>query len=96
MLNPIIKECNNCCDLQKVYDNIQCTLLDLIKKEYYSLIYGTKFCADNQLYKDLVHYKNIIYKKMFNYSYPCSSFDAQDILAKATILAYKTDCSRCK
>jgi len=94
-MNIITKECEDCSNLQEVLSYIECTLLDLAKKKYSSLAYGVKTCFSQELFNDLSYWKRIVEARIYNCSYPCSEFSSNDILAKARILAYNIDCSRC-
>lgn len=94
-MNIRTKECEDCNDLQKVLSYIDCTILDIVLKRYNKLIYGTKDCCNDELYNSLVKYKEVITNRLYNCSYPCVPFSSNEILSKARLLAYKTDCSRC-
>jgi hypothetical protein len=94
-MNPITRECQDCPDLQEVLSDIDCTIVDLSKNKYNSVAYGIEDCFNENLYKALVHYKQIITARLYNPHYPCYEFSSNELLAKARLLAYKTDCSRC-
>jgi len=94
-MNPITRECQDCPDLQELLSDIDCTLLDLVKNKYNSVIYGIQECCDDELYNQLVNYKRIITARTYNPHYPCSEYSSNELLSKVRLLAYKKNCSRC-
>lgn len=94
-MNPITRECDACPDLQEVLEDIDCTILFLTKHKYDSIVYGVKECFDPSLLKELEIYKRIITSRLYNPSYPCSEYTSNEILGKARLLAYRTNCSNC-
>ncbi len=94
-MNPITRECQDCQDLEKVLSDIDCTLLDLVQSHYNALVYGTKDCCNESLYQSLLNYRRIVEARTYNPNYPCSVYSSNEILGKARLLSYKTDCSRC-
>lgn len=94
-MNPITRECQDCPDLQELLSDIDCTLLDLSKNQYYSIVYGVESCCNEILFQALLNYKRIITARTHNSHYPCYEYSSNEILSKARLLSYKTDCSRC-
>lgn len=94
-MNPITRECQDCPDLQELLADIECTILDLVNNKYNSVIYGVKGCCNTKLLKSLIHYKEIITARTYNPNYPCGVFSNNELLSKARLLAYKTNCSKC-
>jgi len=94
-MNPITRECQDCPDLQELLSDIDCTLLDLTQNKYNSIVYGIENCFDENLYQTLAHYKSIITKRLYNSHYPCYEYSSNELLSKARLLTYKTNCSRC-
>lgn len=94
-MNPITRECEDCADLKEVLSFLECTILDQSKEFYHGHIYGTKNCYSSSLYNLLLRWKRIISSRLYNPSYPCSEFCSNDLLAKARLLSYIIDCSRC-
>lgn len=94
-MNPITRECYDCPDLQEVLNDIDCTLLDLTKNKYNSIIYGVELCFDEYLYKSLLNYKRIVTGRLYNVNYPCGVYNSNELLSKVRLLTYKTNCSRC-
>lgn len=94
-MNPITKECEDCADLKEVLSFLECTILDQSKEFYHGTIYGTKNCYSSSLYNLLLRWKRIISSRLYNPSYPCSEFCSNDLLTKARLISYITDCSRC-
>lgn len=94
-MNPITRECQDCQDLEEVLSYIDCTLLALSQEFYNSVVYGVKTCCNDGLYQSLLAYKRIITARTHNSHYPCYEYSSNEILGKARLLAYKTNCSRC-
>lgn len=94
-MNPITRECQDCPDLEEVLSDIDCTILDLSKGFYDSMAYGVKGCCNEALLQSLINYKRIVEARTYNSHYPCYEFSSNEILGKARLLAYKTNCSRC-
>lgn len=94
-MNIIAKECEDCLDLQTVYADLQCTLLDLTKNKYNSLVFGVKTPFSQEKYSLILAYMRIINARLYKCSYPCSTYSNNEILSRARLLVYKTDCSRC-
>ncbi len=96
-MHTILKECNGCDDLQAVYDKIECTLLYLANNKNNSLKYNVSVFFDEELFKDLARYKKIIYKRIRNCNYPCSTIKTSELIARASFLAFRDgNCSRCE
>ena len=88
--------CTNCGSLTEVYNEIECTLLDLIKMKWTNAQYNTSLSFNQSLYDDLVRYKRVVYKRKFNPSYPSECIDVQDIISQSKLRTYKRgDCSIC-
>ena len=88
--------CSNCGSLREVYDSIECTIVDLIKRKFTNLHYNTSLSFNQGLYNDLVRYKRVVGNRLYNPSYPCSSIDYQDIITQVKLRAYKNgECSQC-
>lgn len=94
-MNPITRECQDCADLQKVLSDVDCTILDLSQNKYNSVTYGVKECCNETLFQALSRYKRIITGRLYNPDYPCGEYSSNEILSKARLLTYKTNCSRC-
>lgn len=88
-----LTHCTNCDSLEKLLESIECTLVYLIKRKYYSLIYNVNYCEDS--YKDLLRYRRIIEKRIYNSTYPCVSVKISTIIEQAKKLVIDEDCSRC-
>lgn len=96
MQNPQISQCSNCGSLREIYKEIECTLIDLIKRKWANAQYNTALSFNQSLYDDLVRYKRVVYKRMFNPAYPCVSVDVQDIITQVRLRVYKPGtCSMC-
>jgi len=94
-MNPITRECQDCPDLQELLSDIDCTLLDLSKNKYNSIIYGIDNCCDDGLFQMLLNYKRILTARTYNVHYPCYLYSSNELLSRVRLLTYKTDCSRC-
>ena len=94
-MNLITRECQDCPDLQELLSDIDCTILDLSKNKYNSVIYGVENCFNSSLYHALIAYKRIITGRLYNSKYPCSQYTSNELLSKVRLLAYKTGCTRC-
>ncbi len=94
-MNIITRECDDCSSLQQILEDIDCTILDLITHKYNQLIYGVDIYCKEALYDALIVYKRILTARLYNCVYPCSPYNTNEILSKARLLVYKTNCSRC-
>lgn len=95
-LSPQIAKCSNCGSLKHLYDEVECSLLDMMNRKWINTQFNTSLKFDQSLYNDLVRYKRLLYKRMFNPTYPSPSIDVQDIITQATLRVYKKgDCSQC-
>lgn len=94
-MNPITRECQDCQDLQEVLSNIDCTLLDITKNKYNSIVYGVEECCSSHLHLSLLNYRRIVEARTYNPHYPCYLYSSNEILSKVRLLTYKTNCSRC-
>lgn len=96
MPNFQVKGCTSCGSLKEIYNEVECTLIDLIRKKWTNAQYNTSLSFNQRLYKDLVRYKRVVYNRMFNPSYPASCIDVQDVITQARLRAYKGGgCSQC-
>jgi len=94
-MNPITRECQDCPNLQELLSDIDCTILNLSQSKYNSIVYGVAGCCNPTLLQTLLAYKRIITARTYNPHYPCSLYTSNELLSKARLLAYKTNCSRC-
>lgn len=91
-----IVSCTNCNSLKELYNEIECTLVDLIKRKWTNAQYNTSLSFNQSLYDDLVRYKRVVYKRLFNPAYPAVGVDVQDIITQVKLRVYKSgDCSQC-
>lgn len=95
MLTPTPKDCTNCGSLYDILSDIDCTIYDLTRNIWNSLIYNIRTFQDEQLMKDLIRYKRVVRNRLTNPSYPSTEFTAQQIIGKVKLLAYYSDCSKC-
>lgn len=91
------KKCDNCCTLEELYKKVDCSIYQLMKNKWTGATYNVDayFCAD--LYKTLLRYKRILYKRLYNATYPASCYTNEDLIAAVTKLLYRaSDCPECK
>jgi hypothetical protein len=96
MQTPFIVGCSNCGSLKSLYNEIECTLIDLINRKWVNLQYNTSLSFNQSLYNDLVRYKRVVYNRLYNPKYPSISIDVQDIITQVKLRVYKSgDCDVC-
>lgn len=96
-MHTILKDCENCNELEAIYNKIECTLLYLARNKDASLKYNVDVYFNQDLFNDLMRYKRIIGKRLTGCSYPCSSIKTSDIIAKAAFLVFRdANCSQCE
>jgi len=93
----LLKKCDNCDNLKTLYAKVECTILYMIHKKHSILIYNLGDVFDESKYKDLVRYKRILEKRMYDSNYPSSHVSSSQLIARISELAFKDEsCSTCE
>ena len=91
-----LKKCTTCSALQNVYNQVDCSIYQLIKNKWTNHSYAVDLYFDSTQYHTLLRLKRIIGKRLFNQNYPSGCFETQDIISLATKLTYNpTNCLPC-
>lgn len=96
MLPQNVVECSYCNSLEQLYKRLECSILDLSINKYNSYAYNVDSYFDQTLMNDLIRYKRIINSRMYNSAYPCCTINLDDIITKAALIAYVSDCNDCE
>lgn len=90
------EECQSCSSFDSLLKSIDCTILDMSKNKYYSLIYNSELYFDESLFKQLLRYKRILNNRIVKPKYGNPKVDAQDLIGYVKRLIYKENCSLCQ
>ena len=90
------RKCLDCDTLETIYNQINCSVYQLIKSKWIGHTYNTDSFFDEIQYKTLLRLKKIIFNRMYNPSYPVSSVVNQDLITISTRALYKyNECQDC-
>lgn len=96
MQSPQLKMCTDCSALQNLYAQIYCSIYQLMKNKWIGNVYNVDKYFDADRLKTLLNLKRIVYKRLFNPSYPSSYYSNQDIVSLVSRILYKqNDCPEC-
>lgn len=96
-MHSILSKCHNCQDLTVLLSKIECTLLYLARIKHSIQAYNLDGNFDEQKFKDLVVYKRILSKRIYDCTYPSTLIKSSSIVEKASLLAFrKSNCSECE
>lgn len=95
MINPIFKECTTCGSLEELVKYIDCTIAEMAKNRYYSVIYNIVLPFDSRKFKKLLRYKRILQRRLTISNYPDYRFNVQDLIFNIKRLVLLEDCSQC-
>lgn len=83
-----LKKCTTCATLLSIYNQVDCSIYQLIKNKWTNHAYAVDLYFDSVQYHILLRLKRIVGKRLYNQDYPAGCFDSQDIIALATKLTY--------
>ena len=95
MITPILKGCTTCGSLEELSKLIDCTLAEMAKNRYYSIIYNVELPFDQSQFKKLLRYKRILNRRLTITNYLTYGFDVQDLIFNIKRLVLLEDCSKC-
>lgn len=91
-----LKQCTDCDSLLSLYNKVICSIYQLIKEKWTSVSYNTGESFNSHLYGKLLRIKRILYKRLYNQSYPDCKYSNQDIISITSKLLYKANnCLKC-
>ena len=91
-----IEQCTDCGSLINLYNQVQCSIYQLIKSKWIGVTYNTDAYFDDVQYSTLLRLKRILFKRLYNQKYPEDCITNQQIIAIGTRLLYKyNDCPKC-
>ena len=85
-----IQTCQNCGSLQDLLDKINLKIWELSLQRLQTLQYNLSTFPDQGKVNDLLHYRRIVQKRLYNASYPCSQYTVQDLMRLVLPLVYST------
>lgn len=86
--------CTQCASLSTLYDQVGCSIFQLIRNKWTNKSYGTALFFDESLLRDLSRYKKIIERKVINSNY--LNFPASKIASLLATRMYKpVGCPEC-
>jgi len=85
MLQPDLKECKGCESLQELLEQIDCTLTIYGKNQMHNIQYNLTLYYPKDKIADLLHYKRILTKKVFNNNYACG-FSITEIISRVKLI----------
>lgn len=90
------KQCSDCSSLQALYTKIDCSIYELMRSKWMAHVYGVESDFDSAHYKTLLRLRKVVLGRIYNSTYPCSSFETQDIITFALKHLYKSNrCPEC-
>lgn len=91
-----LKECKDCSTLEKLYDDIGCSIFQMMKNKWNGVAYGTDSFFSQSDFIVLLRLKRLIEKRLYNKSYPDSKYSNQDLISLGIKYLYKQDsCPDC-
>lgn len=96
MLRQNTVECTYCNSLESLSERLDCSILDMALNKYSSVVHNTQSYFDQILMNDLVRYRRILNRRLYNNQYPCCTINLEDIITKATLLSYSDNCNKCQ
>lgn len=88
MISPRLSECDDCSNIKKLIDDINCKIVELSNSSYSNIIYGFGKSIQFTLMYDLLHYRRILEYKAVNSDY-LKEFPVNQISSKIRILIGK-------
>ena len=91
-----LKQCTDCSSMEAMYNKVDCSIYQLMRNKWLSVVYNTESEFDSFQYKTLLRMKRILNNRIYNSSYPSSCYTSQDIIAVASTRLYKANsCPQC-
>ena len=96
-MHNILVKCDNCDGLKTLYAKVECSILYMMHRKHAINIYNLGDIFDETRYKNLIKYKRILEKKMFDNTYPSTKILTSQLIARISELAFKDEnCSSCE
>lgn len=91
-----LKQCTDCSTMESMYNKVDCSIYQLMRSKWLSIVYGTENDFDSAQYKTLLRLKRILNNRIYNLTYPSECYTSQDIIALAGKELYKANsCPQC-
>jgi hypothetical protein len=91
-----LKECTDCGSLEKLYDDIGCSILQLMKNKWAYASYGVDSFFSSDDLKVLLTLRRIIEKRLYNKKYPSETYSNQDLIGLGIKYLYRqNNCLDC-
>ena len=88
MFNPQLNNCVDCAAIPALLNDIDCKLTEFAKNEYNNTIFMLNYSVPENVFWDLLNYKQILTYRLYNSNYTCE-FTLDKIASKVKILKYK-------
>jgi hypothetical protein len=85
-----LQTCSNCNNLQDLLEKIDLKLWELSQARLQRLQYNLDTPKQEDRISNLLHYKRIVTKRLYNGSYPCAKYSTQDLLTLVLPEVYTT------
>lgn len=91
-----LEQCTDCGSLKNLYDQVQCSIYQLIKSKWIGVTYNTDAYFDDIQYSTLLRLKRILFNRLYDQKYPEDCITNQQIITIASKLLYKyNECPIC-
>lgn len=88
MLTTRLTNCQECSDILKVIDDIDCKITEISKGIYNNIVFALNTVCKTGTMGDLLIYRNILVHRYCNADYACN-FTLEEIVSKVKLLIYK-------